>query len=174
MRLSRISAESADATIRRLGAEDAEQYHLLNLEALERHPEAFAADLEEESARSLEEVRERLERQTIYGAFDGGLLIATVTFHRLADRKRSHVGMLWGLYVTPAYRKHGIARRLIEHAVGEAARLVDQVELYVEEHNRGAIELYRQLGFEQYGLMRRSLRVAGRDHNAVMMVRILR
>jgi len=51
--------------IRQLGPRDASEYQAIFLEALRSAPEAFAADYEQESARSLEEVVERFQREGI-------------------------------------------------------------------------------------------------------------
>src|SRR5260370_22347593 len=65
-------APMSGTEIRQLGPRDASEYQAIFLEALRSAPEAFAADYEEESARSLEEVVERFQREGIYGGVLGG------------------------------------------------------------------------------------------------------
>ena len=55
--------------IRRLHAEDAAEYQALFLGALQSAPTAFAADYGEESARSSDQIAERIRREVIFGAF---------------------------------------------------------------------------------------------------------
>ena len=74
--------------IRQLGPPDASEYQVIFLEALRFAPEAFAADYEQESARSLEEVVERFQREAIYGGFVSGRLQAIATFQRQTMPKR--------------------------------------------------------------------------------------
>ena len=98
--------------IRQLGPRDASEYQAIFLEALRSAPEAFAADYEEESARSLEEVVERFQREGIYGGFASGRLQAIATFQRQTMPKRRHVGMLWNMYVAEGQRGTGLAGKL--------------------------------------------------------------
>lgn len=80
--------------IRRLGPRDALEYQAIFLEALRSAPEAFAADYEQESARSPEEVVERFQREGIYGGFVSGRLQAIATFQGQTTPKRRHVEMI--------------------------------------------------------------------------------
>ena len=66
--------------IRQLNAEDAAEYQAVFLGALQSAPAAFAADYQEESARSSDQIAERFRRETIYGAFVDGRLCAIATF----------------------------------------------------------------------------------------------
>jgi ribosomal-protein-alanine N-acetyltransferase len=54
-----------------------------------------------------------------------------------------------GIAVHPAYRGHGIARRLMVHLHDIAARRgAERVRLKVYHHNTPAIRLYQSLGYE--------------------------
>jgi hypothetical protein len=77
--------------IRRLGTADVPAYQALFLEALRSAPSAFAADYEQESVRSLEEVGERLQREATYGAFVEGRLGGIATFQQQMSPKRRHL-----------------------------------------------------------------------------------
>lgn len=160
--------------IRHLGPRDASEYQAIFLEALRSAPEAFAADYEQESARSLDEVMERFQREEIYGAFASGKLQAIATFQRQTIPKRRHVGMLWNMYVAEAQRGTGLAAALFHHVLEVASREVDQVDLYVAVENERAWRFYQRFGFESYGVMPRALRVAGADYDALMMTRVFR
>lgn len=59
------------------------------------------------------------------------------------------------LAVTPAYRRRGVARRLVEHALAEARRAgARRCWLEVRASNAGAIAFYRAMGFRRAGLRR--------------------
>jgi ribosomal protein S18 acetylase RimI-like enzyme len=160
--------------IRQLGPRDASEYQAIFLEALRSAPEAFAADYEQESARSLEEVVERFQREGIYGGFASGRLQAIATFERQTMPKRRHVGMVWNMYVAEGQRGTGLAAALFRHVLEVASREVDQVDLYVAVENERAWRFYQRFGFESYGVMPRALRVAGADYDALMMTRKFR
>ena len=161
-------------TVRQLSAADAPAFRALHLEALQAHPTAFAAAYEEECDLPLAEFETRLERLTMFGGFVDGELAGIATVQRNPQMKRRHVAMVWGMYVRDAFRGSGLAGAILRAVMEHAEREVDQLELYVAVGNERASRFYRALGFEPYGVMRRSLRVQGVDHDAEMMVRMFR
>ena len=161
-------------TVRQLGADDAQAFRDLHLEALKAWPAAFAMSFEEECDLPVETFRARLEQLIVFGGFVDGRLAGIATLQKQPLKKRAHMAMVWGMYVTDEARGSGLARAIFEAVLARAEREVDQVELYVAVGNARAAHFYRCFGFEQYGLMRRSLRVDGIDHDAEMMVRIFR
>jgi glycosyltransferase involved in cell wall biosynthesis len=76
-----------------------------------------------------------------------GRVLGHLTWRQTAGDERE---LLW-LYTEPAWRRHGIAVRLLEHAVsmGPAAWLLE-----VRPSNPGAIRLYARLGFFEYARRR--------------------
>ena len=160
--------------IRQLNAEDAAEYQAVFLGALQSAPAAFAADYGEESARSSDQIAERLRREVIYGAFVDGRLCAIATFLQQASPKRRHVGMIWNMYVSEERRGTGLADILFKYVLEAASLKVDQVELYVAVENPRGGKFYRKFGFESYGVMPRALRVQGADFDALMMVKKFR
>ncbi len=59
-------------------------------------------------------------------------------------------GVVVGSFTFPEFRQQGFARRLLAFFVGELLKH-SAVKLWVDEDNRGAIALYRSLGFHQVG-----------------------
>lgn len=162
------------AAVRQLTADDAEAFRFLHLEALRAYPAAFAMSWEEERNVPHAEFRARLGQLIVFGGFVGGELAGIATLQKQALEKRKHMAMLWGMYVKDAYRGSGLAADILQAAIDRAQREVDQLELYVAVGNDRASRFYKSFGFETYGVMRRSLRVDGVDHDAEMMVRLFR
>ena len=160
--------------IRQLEAANGAEYQALFLEALKSAPTAFAADYDEESARSSEQVGERFRREEIFGGFVSGGLHGIATFLQQIPLKRRHVGMIWNMYVSEEQRGTGLADTLFKHVLEAASVRVDQVELYVAIDNPRGRRFYQKFGFESYGVMPRALRVQGKDHDALMMVKKFR
>ncbi|MEZ5833445.1 MAG: GNAT family N-acetyltransferase [Dongiaceae bacterium] len=160
--------------VRQLGPSDAEAFRSLHLEALENHPAAFAMAYEEECDLPLSEFQLRLERLITFGGFVDGALAGIATLQRQPLLKRKHMAMIWGMYVRDPFRGSGLATEIFDAVIDRARKEVDQVELYVAVGNERASQFYKRFGFERYGVMRRSLRVGGVDHDAEMMVRIFR
>ena len=63
-----------------LGPEHAGAFRALRLEALERHPCAFAAAHDEELGQSAADVAERLAQQAVFGGFIGDGLVGVAGF----------------------------------------------------------------------------------------------
>ena len=129
---------------------------------------------EEERDLPLSDFAARLDQLIVYGGFVDGALAGIATLQKQALRKRVHVAMLWGMYVNGEARGTGLADAILQAVIARAEQEVDQLELYVAVGNEPAARFYRRYGFETYGVMRRSLRVDGVDHDAEMMVRIFR
>ncbi len=153
-----------------LSGADAKAFQALRLEALELHPAAFAAMPAEEAGRSLEDVALRLDAGAVFGAFVDGRLAGSAGFAQPERAKKGHKGLLWGVYVQAAMRGQGLGRRLVEQVIGHARSRVAQLHATVSTTNLAARELYRQLGFQIYGLEPRGLKVGDRYFDQELLV----
>lgn len=85
---------------------------------------------------------------------------------------QQHVGRL-GMAVAAAARGQGLGRRLIGAALAAAtARGMTRVELTVHADNVAAQTLYRSVGFETEGLLRRAWCLDGQHHDVWLMARL--
>jgi len=143
--------------IRTLTEEDAETFRHVRLQALRDHPNAFGASYEDAAAMPIDQLRARMAgsgTDFILGAFDDrGELAGTAGFRRETSSKMRHKGIVWGMYVGPAYRRKGLARMLLTELLERAARQpgLERINLAVADTNTGALRLYESLGFTAYG-----------------------
>jgi ribosomal protein S18 acetylase RimI-like enzyme len=159
--------------IRRLTPTDAADFRAIRLAALQDTPEAFGSTYESELPRPLSVIAERLSSSTVFGAHLGGRIVGMAGYWREEGSKSQHKGVIWGMYVAPEARRSGIGAALLEAIIESATPVVEQLSLAVIEENSEAISLYRNHGFEIYGVEPRALKSPLRYSNEVMMVRLL-
>lgn len=167
--------------LRLLTDHDAEAWWRLRLEALENAPASFAESAEDFRKTTVESAQTRLrssspERNFIVGAFADGKLTGIAGFYRHEAGHFRHKGHIWGVYVTPASRKKGVARALLTDIIRRARAIseIEQINLVVSASQAVAKQLYSSLGFLIYGTERRSLKVDGNYVDDELMVLDLR
>jgi RimJ/RimL family protein N-acetyltransferase len=158
--------------IRLLDRHDAPAYQALRLQALRDSPHAFSASPGEEAARSVDEVAARIAPATdgsvcMFGAFEGGVLAGFVALIHPQREKLRHGAELAGMYVAPAWRRHGLGSALLQVVIAYA-RTIDglrQLGLSVNATNTAAKALYRSAGFVSWGVRPRALQIDGVFHD---------
>jgi ribosomal protein S18 acetylase RimI-like enzyme len=162
-----------DIEVRRLAADDAPLYRDIRLEALRLAPDAFASTFEAENARPLSWFTERLGGSHVLGAFGDEKLVGIASLVILQSAKMTHKGHLVGMYVRPDARRSGVGRRLVEAIIETAREHVEVVQLTVVAGNEAARRLYAGLGFEEYGLERKALKLGDRYFDEILMAKDL-
>jgi peroxiredoxin/ribosomal protein S18 acetylase RimI-like enzyme len=164
-----MKASAPSAVIRSLREDDAAAFRELRLRALRENPDAFLATAEEEEKRSEKDFAAPLRRSAdgtgVLGAFLGKTLIGILGVHRHAAAKARHRASLWGMYVAPDKRRHGVGRALLDDALDRlrAAGDIEQIELMVVTRDEAARALYLSAGFQIQGVSRRAFKV-GRSY----------
>lgn len=162
-----------------LGNGDLDRYRRLRLEALRAEPTAFGSSYEIEASARADKYRDRLlglPDNFVLGACDGDQLIGIGGFFRETAPKRQHIGSVWGVYVTAAFRGRGIGRRLLAQVIERARELPDleHILLSVTSDNAAAVALYRSFGFEAWGTEPAALKYEGVDYDEThMLLRLL-
>ncbi|MBV8165753.1 MAG: GNAT family N-acetyltransferase [Alphaproteobacteria bacterium] len=163
----------ASASVRLLRPDEAAAFRAIRLEALEQAPEAFGSMLEDEAAKPLDWFRQRLDGRIVFGAFAGAALVGIAGFYAEAGGKKCHKGVLWGVYVRPAARGSGVARRLAEAVIDHARGRVEILQLAVVTTNAQARGLYTSLGFVEYGVEQRALKLGDAYFDEALMAKPL-
>jgi RimJ/RimL family protein N-acetyltransferase len=159
--------------IRALAPADAAAFRAVRLAGLKDSPEAFGCTFEAEVAKPLAWFFNRLAASQIFGAFRRGEIVGIAGFAVRSGEKEAHKGLLWGMYVQPAARGAGIARRLVEAVLDHARSRVELIQLSVVVGNEPARRLYAGFGFVEYGIERNSLKFGGRYYDEILMAKQL-
>ncbi|HET9840273.1 MAG TPA: GNAT family N-acetyltransferase [Candidatus Angelobacter sp.] len=162
--------------IRLLTPDDAEGWWQLRVEMLRNDPFAFADSTEEHLATTVDGVRERLaatdpKKQFVAGVFEGGKLIGSAGFFRRPNKKESHKGHVWGVYVSPELRGKGAGKAMMLEIIRRAREIegIEQITL-VASAKLPAQKLYQSVGFESYGVEPHSLKIGTEYVDDVLMV----
>ena len=140
-----------------LSASDVAQYKEIMLHAYEHAADAFtstpAERKKETDAWWIDRIADPTGLKIAFGAFIHADLVGTVALEFSAKQKTKHKALLIGMYVLPNYRKHGLARLLVQKVIGHCQSRGDilAIQLEATEGNNAAISLYHSLGFSQFG-----------------------
>lgn len=163
---------SNTASIRVLTVADAPAFLALRQRALRDHPEAYHSAAEEWDV-PVSHAEARIAENVVFGGFLGGGLVGIVTLALSArtGRKLRHKGEIWNVYVNPAQRGTGLARRLMQAAIAEARnRGLAAIVLSVSADNLPAARLYQSLGFRVFGVEPDAMRLPdGRSFDDTLM-----
>jgi ribosomal protein S18 acetylase RimI-like enzyme len=164
-------------SIRRLESGDADAFSALRLGGLRESPSSFAASYEDEMRLTRDEFRIRVsptDESWVLGAFDdASLMVGCIGWYRERGAKVAHKSHIWGMYVVPGHRRHGIARALVRELISRVEQLpgIRQIELSVAVGNPDAARLYEGEGFERVAILPNSLFVDGRYVDDQLFVR---
>lgn len=137
--------------LRVITADDWEAFREVRLRALADSPDAFAVTLAEATAQPEPVWRERAAGPNpVVLAFSGDRPVAMGGLYAPADSADAFV---WGMWVEPESRGHGVGARLLEGLLDRARARADDrtVLLHVTEGNDGARHLYVAHGFVATG-----------------------
>jgi ribosomal protein S18 acetylase RimI-like enzyme len=163
---------------RPLLVEDRSDFRHLRQLALTVDPDDFMITAEEERAVDRLFIEEALERPGACNLFLGAFTVDAPQLVGIAGLltseffKTRHSGRITSLFVHPAHRRPGIARRLVEDLLAQAALGgLRSVRLEVVADNQNAIALYRLLGFTAYGREPAAYRLGESEWDLLLMTR---
>ncbi|MCU0427733.1 MAG: GNAT family N-acetyltransferase [Candidatus Kapabacteria bacterium] len=168
---------------RPLEEEDFSAFVALRKEALLNEPEAFGPDFASYNASPLIDKEHYFERILKYpfsfalGAFsNSNELLGMGCFtspHSMI--KRRHKGVMWGMYVKPEARGNGIGNKLADLILQAAKQDTgcEQALITVTPPGSLAQKFYEKLGFIQYGVEYRALKLETGYIDEVLMMKVL-
>lgn len=86
-------------------------------------------------------------RWLMYSGQRVGFILFGIEQHRFLPRQ---VGTIYELFVTPEFRRRGIARTCAEQVISELqTRGLSKIDLEVVEGNVGAVDFWKSMGFRK-------------------------
>lgn len=165
--------------IRALTSADAHAFRALRREGLVESPHAFSESAAEHDRFSAPAYATRFgaaiaNDNFIIGVFDdSGALIGCCCLSRNTGEKTLHKATVWGVYLEPEARGSGAAKAMFGELIRRARSIngLEQIKLGVRTGQNAARKLYLSMGFEPWGLERRSIKVAGEyiDEDAMVL-----
>ena len=178
---TRLPTPHGSMTIRPAQVADAARLRLLRLEALKDAPVAFAADYDRAEAETVDRWVQRINecvqgnQSVIFLAEAGEELVGMTGLGRGHWKKTEHGGVIWGVYVQPAWRGLHVAEALIEACVAWGRALgMTVVKLGVVTSNAPAIRCYLRCGFSVYGVDPQAICYNGVAYDELLMAKKMR
>jgi phosphinothricin acetyltransferase len=101
-----------------------------------------------------------------------GAIAGWLSFQSFYGRPAYHATAELSVYVAPARRRTGIARRLVQHALERAPSLGLATLLgFVFGHNEPSLRLFTELGFARWALLPRVAELDGVERDLVIVGR---
>lgn len=165
----------------KLPVERWEEYKNLRLEALKQEPQAFSSSYEDDVLMSDEQWQSKLANYSdgktgiILAADLNGELVGIMNSRIEQSRKMGHVAFIHGVYVKPEFRGKGIGKKLLEEILQwiEGHREIVKINLDVTTEQEAAIALYKSVGFEIVGHLKKEYLIKDKFYDVYEMEKYL-
>jgi ribosomal protein S18 acetylase RimI-like enzyme len=152
-------------------------YRELRLEALRQDSEAFSGSYEESVQRSEDDWRKKASdpKSYIMIAQSSDEVIGMAAAYQEQGKKNQHVAHMWGAYIRKAHRGEGKGLELVKALLKELTlnKEIEKITLSFNTAQTAAVELYKELGFEIVGKLRRELKINGNYYDKYIMEKFL-
>ncbi len=168
-------------TIRLLTAQDAPDYQILRLRALQTDPVAFLSTFDSESDKQETSFAHELAYAYAppffgyYGAFEGERLMGFCLVTQSYLNKQDHVAFLYNLYVDPAFRGQRVGTQLVTDIMDRLSKAgkIERIFLSCTAKNKSAVHFYKAVGFQRCGIRPRSVKWENTYDDEIEMVKVI-
>lgn len=154
------------------------EYKNIYLDELKNEPIAFLNSYEKMAEFPESHWKEILETRNndIYFAQIGNQIVGMAGISYGTAPKNNHVVSIWGVYVKPAFRRQGIARSLMQQILKDM-----DYNPHILKVSLGAVitqihaqRLYKSLGFEQTGLLKKEFLIDGNYYDELTFEKMIK
>ncbi|QHT66055.1 GNAT family N-acetyltransferase [Rhodocytophaga rosea] len=162
--------------IKEIHSSDSVAYKQFLLQGLEQDYENFRISPTDEKESPFP-TRDKPDSFTL-GAFEGNQWAGIVSFQREGENREKlrHKGLLFRMYISPAFRGKGIGQALIAELLNRVRALedIEQINLTVVADNAVAKKVYEKFGFRSFAREVHAMKWKGKYYTEEQMVLFLR
>lgn len=155
--------------IKILSVNDLSDFRTIRLSALAKAPKMFGSTYTAEVVKPLIFFENCLSGSKVFGAYHKNKIIGLATLTQEIGVKLSHKAYLSSVFIEPEFQGKGVASKLLNAVVEYSKKHVEQILLTVADDNKSAINLYKKLGFQVYGIEPKALKENGEYIDELLM-----
>jgi ribosomal protein S18 acetylase RimI-like enzyme len=144
--------------IKILNINDLHDFRNIRLAALLHAPKMFGSYYEVEVQAPLISFQNCLLNSTVFAVYAEHKIIGLAILTQETSIKAAHKASLSSVFIRPEFQGQGVASKLLNTVIEYAKIHVEQVLLIVASDNIVAINLYKKMGFQVYGVEKKALK----------------
>jgi len=156
-----------------LTPEQWQEYREIRLKALKTDPTAFGESYEQEKEKSEQKIISHLSATNYrtYIARIGNKIVALAEYSLTLPAHVEHLAEIHSVFTDPDFRGQKIGPKLIKQMLDDLHKnqKTSRITLSVGSEQKAAIKMYDELGFVQFGIGRKELKVGGEYYDQVQM-----
>ena len=173
-----VPNEKMNQTIEILGPDQWKEYQEIRLKSLKTDPTAFAISYQQFLEQGEEKIRKNLSdpNRKNYIAKIGDKIVALAEYSLETPENVKHLAKIHAVFVDPDFRGKGIGYSLLKRMIDDLHNnpVTVRVVLSVNNENETAKNLYKKLGFVQFGVGEKEMKISGRYYDLAQMELIFR
>ncbi len=166
-------AENLKETIEILGPDKWQEYKEIRLKAFKTDPTSFGESYEREEKKTEQQLRTLLgdPNYRAYVAKVGDKIGAMASYSIFVPQHVEHTAMVSTVFVDPDFRRKGLGEKLMQRMLDDLHHdeKTSRVRLSVGTTLTAAREMYKKLGFVEFGIGKREMKVGGKYYDQVHM-----
>jgi ribosomal protein S18 acetylase RimI-like enzyme len=156
-----------------LGPEQWREYREIRLKALQTDPTAFGESYEREKEVSEQEIRQRLSNPNYraYISRIGNKVVALVISTMERPQHVEHMAKIHSVFTDPEFRNKGVGSKLLERVLDDLHKnlITARVALSVNSEQEAARKMYEKLGFVQFGVGHKEMKIGEKYYDQIQM-----
>ncbi len=143
------------------------------MKAFKTDPTSFGESFEREEKKSEQELREKLlnKKHRAYIAKVGDKIAAMAEYDVFLPQHVEHTAMISTVFTDPDFRRRGLSEKVMKRMLDDLhnREKISRVRLSVGTAHPAAREMYKKLGFIEFGIGKREMKVGDQYYDQIHM-----